>query len=290
MCQKRHDIRDRIREQAMTQGTTIVKSGSLKERWMRLRNFQSDDFWAMVFARPMTILLLLPIVELAWVTPNLITAASVLAKLAGLGCLVWLPDYWGGVGGALLVNLGLVLDNMDGTLARYRDTSSYLGYYLDKTVDIICLAGLFVAVALRVYWVTGDLLDLLLPLTGFAGASVAAYCKWVYTRVETDVQLIEHRRAGTLEGFAASRAEQNPIVPPPQRSFGDWIRFVGKAFWSILYFNEVDIFCWVLLAFVIDQAWLFTQVMSGFYTLGLLIGPVHFYFKLRGRVRQAGLS
>jgi phosphatidylglycerophosphate synthase len=274
----------------MSQSKRAAKPGSLKERWMRLRNFQSDDFWAMVFARPMTILLLLPIVELAWVTPNLITAASVLAKLAGLGCLVWLPDYWGGVGGALLVNLGLVLDNMDGTLARYRGTSSYLGYYLDKTVDIVCLAGLFVAIALRAYWATGDLLDLLLPLTGFAGASVAAYTKWVYTRVETDIQLIDHRKAGTLEEFAASRVEQNPIIPPPERTFSDWIRFVGKAFWSILFFNEVDIFFFLLLAMVINQTWVFTQVMAGFYTLGLLIGPVHFYFKLRGKVRRAGIS
>jgi phosphatidylglycerophosphate synthase len=268
---------------------TFERSGSVRERWLRLRNFQSQDFWAMVFARPMTILLLLPVADVAWITPNLITWASVAAKLAGLGCLVWLPDYWGGVAGALLVNLGLVLDNMDGTLARYRGHSSYLGYYLDKTVDMICLAGLFIAVALRAYWQTGDLLDLLLPLTGFAGASVAAYCKWVYTRVETDIALLEHRRAGTLEGFALSRAEQNPIIPVPQRTLTDWLRFLGAAFWSILYFNEVDIFFFLLLALVIDQTFLFTQVMAGCYALGLLIGPVHFYFKLKGRVGQAGL-
>lgn len=274
----------------MTQGTTIAQSKSLKERWMRLRNFQSNDFWAMIFARPLTILMLLPVADLAWVTPNLITWASVAAKLAGLGCLVWLPDYWGGVGGALLVNLGLVLDNMDGTLARYRGNSSYLGYYLDKTVDIICLAGLFIAIALRAYWATADLLDLLLPLTGFAGASVAAYCKWVYSRVETDIQLIEHRAAGTLDEFARSRAEQNPFIPPPERTVTEWIRFVGKAFWSIIYFNEVDIFFFLLLAMVIDQAWLFTQVMAGVYSLGLLIGPVHFYFKLKHRARGAGLN
>ncbi len=157
-------------------------------------------------------------------------------------------------------------------------------------MDIICLAALFIAVALRAFWATGDLLDLLLPLTGFAGASVAAYTKWVYTRVETDIQLIEHRKAGTLDSFAAARAEQNPFVPPPERSFGDWIRFVGKAFWTILYFNEVDIFFFLLLAMVIDQAWLFTQLMAGFYTLGLVIGPVHFYFQLRGKVRRAGLT
>lgn len=274
----------------MSRPEPFERSPNLKTRWMRLRNFQSKDFWAMVFARPMTILLLLPVADVAWVTPNLITWSSVLAKLAGLGCLVGMPDYWGGVLGALLVNLGLVLDNMDGTLARYRGQSSYLGYYLDKTVDIICLAGLFVAIALRVYWQTGDLLDLLLPMTGFAGASVAAYCKWVFSRVDTDIELIERRKAGTLDEFARKRAEQNPFIPPPERSFGDWVKFVGEAFYSILYFNEVDIFFFLLLGLVLDKAWVFTQVMAGCYTLGLLIGPVHFYFKLRNRVRQAGLS
>ena len=55
----------------------------LKDRWMKLRNYQSDDFWAMLFARPMTILFLLPIVEKKWVTPNRITVLSILTKLAG---------------------------------------------------------------------------------------------------------------------------------------------------------------------------------------------------------------
>jgi phosphatidylglycerophosphate synthase len=268
---------------------SFVRSTSLKERWMRLRNYQSKDFWAMVFARPMTILLLLPVADLAWVTPNLLTWASVVAKLAGIGLLVGSPGYLFGVGGALLINLGLVLDNMDGTLARYRSTSSYVGYYLDKSVDIIGLAGVFIAIALRAWWRSGDVFDLFLPMTAFAGASVSAYCKWVKSRVETDVELLEHLRAGTLESFARRRAEQNPVTPPPARTFADWVRFVMEAFWSIRLFNEVDIYFFLLLALVLDQMWVFTQVMAGVYTLGLVFGPALFYFQLRKRVRAAGL-
>lgn len=274
----------------MAQEASFQRSKNMRQRLHRLRNFQSRDFWAMVFARPMTILMLLPIADTAWVTPNLITWASVAAKLAGVGALVGMTGYWGGVLGAVLVNLGLVLDNMDGTLARYRNTSSYVGYYLDKSVDIICMAGIFLAIAWRAFAVSANVADLLLPFAGFAGAAVAAYCKWVGVRVETDIDLLCHKKAGTLETYAAGRVNQNPVTLPPQRSFVDWLKFLFDAVKSILLFNEVDIFFFLALALVINEVWFFTQVMCGFYALGLIIGPAIFFFKLRRKVAQAGLQ
>lgn len=269
---------------------SFAPSTSLRERLARLRNFQSQDFWAMVFARPLTILFLLPLADKPWVTPNGITVVSVLFKLAGLAALWLMPQWDGGVIGALLVNLGLVLDNMDGTLARYRNNSSFLGYYLDKTVDIICLAGLFIVVALRVGRETQEIIDVILPLVGFAGASVAAYTKWVAYRVETDIALFQSRQEGKLEAFVAKRLDQNPVIPPPQRTAGDWARWLVKAIVSILQFNEVDIFFFLLLAMVLNEPMLFTRIMCSFYALGLVIGPVHFFFKLRGSLRKAGLK
>lgn len=274
----------------MALDASFERSKNLSQRLYRLRNFQSKDFWAMVFARPLTILLLLPVADVAWVTPNLITLASVVTKIGGLAALAWMPDYWGGVLGAVLVNLGLVLDNMDGTLARYRDTSSYVGYYLDKSVDIICLAGIFLAVAWRAYQGTNEIVDLMLPFAGFAGASVAAYCKWVASKVETDLNLLHHMKAGTLETFARKRIDQNPVELPPTRSLGEWGKFIYDAFKSILLFNEVDIFFFLALALVINKLWLFTQVMCSFYALGLVIGPALFFINLHKRVKSDGLE
>lgn len=267
-----------------------MKPNSISKRLAGLRNFQSHDFWAMVFARPMTILLLLPVADIRWVTPNVITAASVVVKLAGIaGLLLW-PSYWGGVAAVLLVNLGLVLDNADGTLARYRGTSSYVGYYLDKSVDIVGHALMFAAVAFRVYWVTGEIFDMALPFAAFAGASVASYCKWIAQRVETDMELLVRLKNGTLDEFARRRAAQNPSEEPPARSFKEWLLWAGEALKSILYFNEVDIPFFLLLALVLDEPWVFTRLMCSLYTLGLFIGPAMFYFKLRKKARQHGFS
>ena len=78
------------------------KSKDWKERWYRLRNYQSKDFWAMVFARPLTILMLLPVADLDWVTSNRITIFSVITKLFGTWMLIYCPSYSGGIiGGAL---------------------------------------------------------------------------------------------------------------------------------------------------------------------------------------------
>ena len=266
------------------------RSKDLSERILRLRNYQSKDFWAMVFARPMTILMLAPVADLAWVTPNLITWLSVLSKAAGISALVAFPGYWGGIAGGLLVNLGLVLDNMDGTLARYRGTSSYLGYYLDKTVDIVCLAGLFGAIGLRAWWKSGEIFDLALPMAAFAGASIAGYCKWVSQRVETDLELRVRAKDGTLHQYAVKRSEQNPSQPPPERSFGAWMRFLAQAVKSIVYFNEVDIFFFLLLALILDREWIFTRWASGVYAAGAFIAPIYFYYQLRRTVRDKGLN
>jgi len=263
-------------------------SSTWSERLHRLRNYQSRDFWAMVFARPLTILLLWPVADARWLTAALITWSSLGCKLVGMAVLLVFPGWWGGVGGGLLINLGLVLDNMDGTLCRYRGTSTFSGYYLDKAVDIIGMAGMFAAIALRAWWKEENVLDVFGPFLGFAGCSVAAYCKWIAHRVETDFDLVEHRNAGTLAEYAARRVEQNPSTPPPSRTWRDWLAFLGRAISSILEFNEVDIYFFLLVALVAGREWIFTQVLCGFYALGLVVGPAVFYVKLRRRERGGG--
>ncbi len=268
--------------------TEFRRSATLAERLLRLRNYQSKDFWAMVFARPLTILFLLPVADVAWVTPNLITWVSVVVKLAGIAALgVW-PGWTGGVVGGLLVNLGLVLDNMDGTLARYRGTSTYLGYYLDKAVDNLTLAAMFGAFGYRAWVQSGDPWELAICMAGLAGAQVAAYAKWVSQKVGLDADLNWHAQNQSLQAYALARTNQNPSEPPPKRSFGQWIRFVGEAFFSIVKFNEVDIFFFLLLALVVDQLWIFSKVACAVYALGLLIGPIKFYFDLRAKLAKQG--
>ncbi len=266
-----------------------TKSKNWKERLQGLRNYQSKDFWAMLFARPLTILFLLPIADIKWITSNRITAASVLTKLAGIAMLVAYPSYWGGFWAGVLVNLGLVLDNMDGTLARYRGASTFMGYFADKMSDIVTLSGIFMAMAWRQYHVSGRILDLVLPLVGFIGVSISAYAKWVANRLFTDIALYQAMQNDTLKDYASKRLEQNPSTPPPQRTFNQWVRWFFSALWSITGFNEVDIYFFAWLALTINYMPLFTRWASGFYAMGIIAGPTAFAVKLHKDLKRSGL-
>ena len=253
---------------------------NLRDRWMRMRNFQSQDFWAMVCARPLTILFLLPIVEKKWVTPNRITVASILTKFAGILFITFDMSYQGGVIGAILVNLGLILDNMDGTVARFRNTCTEFGYYLDKSTDSVMLVLLFWAMGYRGYHFTNDILDLVIPLLGVSGAFVTSYSKWVSEKVLLGLSVSEKYYKNEMDTYIRQKEKGFEWTPPPKRSFTDWIKWLGKAFFSILYFNEVDIFFWAAVALVTEKWWIFTRFDSGFMMLGLVVGPVLFMFKV----------
>lgn len=261
-----------------------------KERFQRLRNFQSKDFWAMVFARPLTILFLFPVADLKWVTSNRITIASVLTKLTGIAMLVTIPSYWGGFWAGAVINLGLVLDNMDGTLARYRENSTFIGYYADKMSDIVTLAGIFFAMAWRQYQIGHNLADLVIPMVGFFGVAISAYAKWVANRLLTDIRLHQAMKDNTLDDYARSRLDQNPSTPPPQRNFKDWIHWFYSAVISIREFNEVDINFFVWLSLAINDIRFFTIVVSGIYALGIVAGPIALGLNLGNELKKAGLK
>ncbi|MGI6395247.1 MAG: CDP-alcohol phosphatidyltransferase family protein [bacterium] len=247
---------------------------------MKLRNFQSEDFWAMVFARPLTILFLLPIIEKKWVTPNRVTLLSIITKLAGIAYIAFDKSYSGGAIGAVLVNLGLILDNMDGTIARYHNSGSKFGFFYDKATDAVTLTLMFWAMAHRSYTLTGDTIDLILPLLAVTCIYITGYSKWVAERVMVDMKISEKFHKSELNEYAADKEQGFVWSPPPQRSFFDWLKWLGKALFSILYFNEVDIFFWLALALITEKFWIFTRFNSGFMLLGLLVGPFLFGYKV----------
>lgn len=271
-----------------------LEKRSLSQRLAGLRNFQSKDFWAMVFARPLTILFLLPVADVPWVTPNLITVLSNIVKFAGIGVLLACPSYMAGVVGAILVNLGLILDNMDGTLARYRNCSSYIGFYFDKAGDLVTLVCMFAAVGARVYLYggsqAGNVWDIFIPLAAGAGQATGWYCKWVAQKVIGDMEIKVNASKGTLPEMAAVRLVQNPVEEPPHRTPVQWILWFFSAIKSILYINEVDIFFFLALFLVLDQTWIFTRYVCIVYAANLVVGPVYHFFRLRKALVENGIK
>ena len=98
----------------------------IRERYRALRpglavgvHTNNQDFWDILYGRPSAVLFLVLFGGIRWITPNLLTIASLLLKLGTCALL-----YWGDTGdwimGAILLQLSCTLDCADGQLARYR--------------------------------------------------------------------------------------------------------------------------------------------------------------------------
>jgi hypothetical protein len=151
-----------------------------RARWARLgegaRSVRDPAFWGTVVARPMARVALQPVADLPWVTPNRITAVSVVCCAAAAALIV------GGVETSLaivLIGARSVLDSMDGQLARYRAAGSQLGSYVDKVSDQFCWAALYAALAVRAFAAEPARAMLVLPLMTGAWFALASVASWL---------------------------------------------------------------------------------------------------------------
>jgi len=260
---------------------------SYRERFYKLRNFQSEDFWAMVFARPLTILFLFPIIEIKWITPNKLTVLASVVKLISLYYICFDFTFNGALIASILINAGLILDNMDGTIARYRGTGTQFGFYFDKSTDAITLTFIFWAMGYRAYVLSGNVIDIALPFAAISGAIAASYVKWVAEVTQKKMDLAQiYPDKNKLLDYAKKQIAQHKGPVPPKRSVFDWIKWLLKAIISIFKFNEVDFFFWAALALLTGYMEIFSRYLSFFVTLGLVVGPGLFAVRVYKREKE----
>ncbi len=171
------------------------------------------------------------------VTPNQITAASLVAGLACAWCLAT-GDYGFGIAGALLLVAAYVLDNADGEIARLKDQCSVFGDRFDTCADWIVHTAFFAALGIGSAGATGA--DVWLWL----GWIAAAGCTLNYL-----IALVLDARARPAEAAAesASRPESSPETLPETPM--DWIVFALREL------ARAD-FCFIVLALaVVDATW-----------------------------------
>ncbi len=102
------------------------------------KSLEHDGVVAYFVGRPLARLFSRLLVGTA-VTPNQVTAVSLLVGLVGAVAAAW-GTYWGFVLGAFLYWFGMVVDCVDGDLARVRVEGSRLGQWLDSVADDISTA------------------------------------------------------------------------------------------------------------------------------------------------------
>jgi phosphatidylglycerophosphate synthase len=255
-----------------------------RARLQRIRNFQSEDWYPSIVIRPLTILVMLVIGDWKFLTPNRLTTLANLIKLAAA---YFILDPSMQVLSAVLLQLGLLFDHLDGTMARYRRTFSKFGSFYDKVSDMVTWWLIMVAVGWQAYRTSGDAIYLVLATSAATALNVRSYMKWLMHAETERVRWLEARE----DPLAAIAKRTQPIVvkPPPTRTRQEWVRWFLSRFSRIYQFEEMDLWFWVGLALVFDRltwgVWLLfvTQVAA---MLGLLVYRALESVKLDRRLRE----
>jgi phosphatidylglycerophosphate synthase len=145
-------------------------------------------------------------------TPNQITAASLLAGLAGAGCFAVGEWAWSVAGGLLLI-VGYTLDNCDGEIARIKKLSSAWGAAFDDVVDWLVDGAFFAGLGYGVAVQTGEWLWLWLGLAATAGATI-----------DYVIDLVLHRKAA--QDPAARTREETASAPRKPEDLRDWVIYI----------------------------------------------------------------
>ncbi len=216
-----------------------------RARWRHLGDAlaaaRDDAFWGLCVARPLARLTLMGTAERRWLTPNRITAASIVVCFAAAALLLADDGAAATAIAIALIGVRSVLDSMDGQLARYRGASSLLGSFVDKVSDLFCWGALYGAVAARAHQTEPSVWSLLVPLGGAVLLAFQGVTMWL-TREAAPPRSASVSPAGAV-GVAA------------------WAR----SLWRVVLFEEPDFYLWIALAVATGRYDLFMLVVAASY-------------------------
>ena len=107
---------------------------NFKARYQAMKNRQGNDWWTITFGDPISWIVLGVIGDVKWITPIGITWLSFLCKISP-SILMLYSDRNLIILAAILLQIGQILDSMDGNLARYRKQTTLRGGFLDRILD-----------------------------------------------------------------------------------------------------------------------------------------------------------
>ena len=232
-----------------------------RERLEKIRNFQSEDFYPALFMRPLTILVMLVIADWKFLTPNRLTTIANLVKLVA----AWAIFDERIVLSVVLLNLGILFDHLDGTVARYRRTFTKLGSFYDKASDMVTWWPIVLAMGWVVYRHTGQAWYIVLVTSSATAMNVRAYMKWL---AQAETERLRWFEALEDPGQIAKRTAPIVVKPPPKRTRAEWVKWFFSRMSHIIWFEEMDLWMWLSIGLLIGHLdwviWLFftTQVAA----------------------------
>jgi phosphatidylglycerophosphate synthase len=221
-----------------------------RERLQRIRNFQSQDWYPALVIRPLSIAVMLVIGDWRFLTPNVLTTIANLCKVAAAAVLV--ADR-GVALAVVLLQLGILFDHLDGTMARYRRAFTRLGSFYDKVSDLITWFLIMIAVGWVAYRQTGRVYYLPLAAASSVALDAMGYMKWLAQAESERLRWLEARATDPAAAVAA-RTAPIEIAPPPERSRRDWMLWFVRSLGRVWRFEEMDLFFWVGLWLLLGRA------------------------------------
>lgn len=242
---------------------------SLKEIKQRFRVNRDKDFtW---LKRNFHSSLSIPIIKilLTWnVTANQVSIILLLIGL--LGCiLLTFGEYWLNIGGAFLLFLSIILDYVDGAVARAKKCVSLRGAYLERTTISVVNALSFFCISVGLYRVSHESL---IMIFGFCGSISAIFNKYFYCSREV-VDLIhgsptEKGRANPVE--SEKRGDNHPNV---MRDVIAWIKYI---------FSQIELlwdFSYIVLFFVIGAIFNTLSFLVVFYGITYPLLTIYIFIR-----------
>jgi hypothetical protein len=170
----------------------------LKRLW-KTKN-KDDEWWSSFVTAPLAIAFNYFVVDIKWLTPNLITLFSFITSLVSVVFII-LGGFLNFIIAAILIHLSHILDCMDGQMARYRGVSLKSGCYFDKLTDQIQVTLWFGAIGYAAYIQTHNVLPVFLVFIGVAFYNLRGYSKYItfHTEMCEDKEYLEKLSKKVLE-------------------------------------------------------------------------------------------
>ncbi|MEJ0073715.1 MAG: CDP-alcohol phosphatidyltransferase family protein [Candidatus Saccharibacteria bacterium] len=204
--------------------------------------------------------ILRPASAIRWLTPNQVTLTSfVLYALAA--ALLMVGKSWA-LAIVLLLPVSYILDCLDGQLARYTGRTSPIGDYLDKTLDVLKIGLINVAMGVAAYRLTGKDYYLILGFISCFGFLFRYYIKLetMFGAINRDKDYLRASRARRHELYATFDAAKRAPMTIRQRM--NWLYVRHHAVLALdeaehvtfgalaALFWRPDLWCW---AFAVGQ-------------------------------------
>ena len=204
-----------------------------------MKNRQAKDWWSATFGDPISWTVLGLIGDIKWITPIGITWLSFLCKIIPTGLIIHHERHYIIIG-VLLLQVGQVLDSMDGNLARYRNITTLRGGFLDRILDGLGFVFVMSSFSWYTYQNYNESYYLVLGPMAAAFYLVVCYSYWTTAYEEQKIlgELKKVKPGGNVVNL---------------KHISTW-KYILIAQKKILSFRQADFYFWIGFGIILEKS------------------------------------